>query len=91
MRPLHVAIVLVVLALAPATSVDAGDEQFKVIVHPKNPVASVGRDFLRNAYLRKETLWGKDRTIRPVDLSAKFSVRNEFARVVLKKSAAPCP
>jgi len=86
MRPLRLTMLLGLIVFLQAASVDAGDVKFKVIVHPKNPVSSVDRDFLRNAYLKKETVWRKDQTIRPIDLPAKSAIRVEFSRAVLKKS-----
>jgi ABC-type phosphate transport system substrate-binding protein len=71
------------LALANA----AAEGRYKVIVSPKNPVTSIDRDFLRNAYLKKETEWN-GQTIRPVDLSKTFPVRDQFTREVLKKTPA---
>jgi len=66
----------------------AADERFVVIVHPDNPVASVDRDFLRDAFLKKATDWSHGEQIRPVDLSARFGVREVFIRDVLRKTAA---
>jgi len=66
----------------------ADDEHFVVIVHRDNPVRSVDRDFLRGAYLKKATDWSHGETIRPVDLSTRFEVRELFTRVVLRKTPA---
>ena len=71
------------LALARATAADDADAGFRVIVHPDNPIVSVDRAFLREAFLKKATDWGDGKTIRPVDLA---SVRERFARAVLKKT-----
>lgn len=81
------ALVVAVLGLAgAATSVGAGEERFQVIVHPENRVDTLSREFLRNAFLKKSTEWGPGGTIRPVDLSSKFSVREQFVHDVLKKT-----
>ena len=66
----------------------AGDEHFVVIVHRDNPIGSVDRDFLRAAYLKKATDWSHGETIRPVDLSTRFEVRELFTREVLRKTPA---
>ena len=66
----------------------AAGEHFVVIVHPDNPVTSVDRDFLRDAYLKKATDWSHGETIRPVDLSGRFDVREVFTREVLRKTSA---
>lgn len=76
------------VALGLATSSSAGDERYLVIVHPGNPIASVERGFLRNAYLRKEVDWPDGHAIQPVDLTARFPVRDQFAHEVLNKTPA---
>ena len=80
--------ILIALVLCMASVTSAGDAGFKVIVNPKNPTSSVDRQFLREAYLKKTPTWGNGQTIRPVDLSRKFAVRDQFSRSVLKKSPA---
>lgn len=66
----------------------AGNEHFVVIVHPDNPVRTLDRDFLRDAYLKKATDWSQGETIRPVDLSVRFEVRDVFTREILRKTPA---
>jgi ABC-type phosphate transport system substrate-binding protein len=66
----------------------AGEERFVVIVHHDNPVTSLERDFLRDAFLKKATDWSPGETIRPVDLSSRFDVRELFTREVLRKTPA---
>lgn len=80
------ALVLVTLGLTRASI--AGDTRYKVIVHPRNPVSSVDREFLRNAFLKKATAWDHGEIIRPVDLSTKFAVRDQFTQEVIKKTSA---
>lgn len=65
----------------------AGKEEFKIIVHPDNPSESVSRDFLRDAFLKKETEW-HGHTIRPIDLTSRHSVRELFIKDVIRKSPA---
>ncbi len=74
------------LAVARATIAD--DAQFVVIVHPENPMTSVDRDFLRDAYLKKAIDWGNGETIRPVDLSTRFAARDRFTHEVIRKTPA---
>lgn len=76
----------VVLGLASTTVAD--DVQFKVIINPKNPTASIERETLRNAFLKRKLRWSSGETIRPIDLSSKFEVREAFTRRVLKKTPA---
>jgi ABC-type phosphate transport system substrate-binding protein len=84
--PWLVLCVVVMLGLPSATHADPPG--FKVIVHPSNAIASVDREQLRNAFLKKAAAWKNGETIRPVDLAAKFPARDQFTRVVLKKTAA---
>jgi ABC-type phosphate transport system substrate-binding protein len=79
---------ILAVALCSARSAFAGDERFIVIVHQNNPVTAIDRDFLRDAYLKKATDWGNGDTIRPVDLSNRFGVRDVFTRDVLRKTPA---
>jgi ABC-type phosphate transport system substrate-binding protein len=85
-QPWLAAMVIAVLAASSASG--AEDVRFKVIVNPKNPVTSIDRDVLRNAYLKKEAAWQDGDTMRPVDLARRSSVRDVFTRVVLKKTPA---
>jgi ABC-type phosphate transport system substrate-binding protein len=59
---------------------------FQVIVHPDNPVSDVDRDLLRDAFLKRATEWSNGDTIRPIDLTRRFPVRDRFTRDVLKKT-----
>jgi ABC-type phosphate transport system substrate-binding protein len=78
--------IALMLGLTTATSAD--EPGFKIVVHPKNANASIERDVLRNAFLKKEAVWKGGETMRPIDLSSKSPVRARFTRVVLKKTAA---
>jgi ABC-type phosphate transport system substrate-binding protein len=80
--------VLGLIALGLETSVTASDGRYQVIVHPRNPVTWIDERFLRNAYLKKEIEWGDGQAILPVDLVTRYSVRDQFTRHVLKKTAA---
>jgi ABC-type phosphate transport system substrate-binding protein len=81
------AILLVLVAMFALTSRTIADEErFKVIVNPANRVDSVSRDLLRDAYLKRASSWSGGETIRPVDLSSKFSVRQRFAHEVVRKT-----
>jgi hypothetical protein len=88
--PRHLALVLVVVAGICMTGTTAARDgvMFKVIVNPKNPAARIDRGFLRSAWLKKEATWGDGATIRPIDLSANFAVRDRFTRDVIKKTSA---
>ena len=87
-RIVIVAVALVALVLSIASASDAGDTRFKIIVHPDNRVETLSRDFLRNAYLKKSTEWSHGGTIRPIDLTSKLPVRDQFTHEVIRKSPA---
>lgn len=81
--------ITIVLSLAFATSPRAGDDaaaQYKLIVHPDNPITELRGDFVRNAYLKRARSWNDGTTARPIDLPAKTPIRDRFTRDVLKKS-----
>lgn len=87
-RTIIMVVVLGLLGLELATSRAADSGRYKVIVHPSNPITWVDQGFLRNAYLKKEIEWADGRTILPVDLGARFSVRDHFTHDVIKKTSA---
>jgi ABC-type phosphate transport system substrate-binding protein len=58
---------------------------YVVIVNAANPVASIDRKFLEEAFLKKTTRWPNDEVIRPVDLSPSTAVRRQFTDEVLKR------
>jgi hypothetical protein len=60
---------------------------FQVIVHPRNPVTSIERRFLSDAYFRRTINWRSGDGIRPVDLSDKFPAHQLFIEAVLHKTA----
>ena len=92
MRPslprLLVSIAVFAILVARSAVADDREASFRVIVHPDNPATSVDRAFLRDAYLKKTTEWGNGNTIRPVDLTAKYTARERFAHDVIKKTSA---
>ena len=61
---------------------------FYVIINPQNPVTSVSRKFVMDAFLKKVTQWGDLFGIRPVDLRVDSSVRNAFSTELLKRSVS---
>jgi len=62
--------------------------EFRVIVHPKNPLSQANRDLITDAFLKKKTRWSDDETIQPVDLKPDSAVRRKFSEGVLKRSVA---
>ena len=85
-------LLLVAALLAPGGNSTAADSDsrpgaaYQIIVNPANRVSSVGRGFLSNVYLKKVATWGNDWTVRPVQLSRRFPLREQFTREILKKS-----
>jgi hypothetical protein len=59
---------------------------FRVIVHPGNPVSSVERKFLEDAFLKKVTVWPNGEVIKPVDLPPDSPVRRRFSHDILNRS-----
>jgi ABC-type phosphate transport system substrate-binding protein len=59
---------------------------FRVIVHPGNPVSSVERKFLEDAFLKKVTVWPSGEVIKPVDLPPDSPVRRRFSHDILNRS-----
>jgi ABC-type phosphate transport system substrate-binding protein len=80
-------VVVFLIALGGTRSL-AEDVKLKVIVHPDNPIVSVSRGFLRDAFLKKSTEWDGGEAIFPVDLSWRFAERRVFTEQVLQKTPA---
>jgi len=87
-RPVARALLLAMLWLGLGSSSVASNVEFKIIVHPDNPIASVDRDFLRGAFLRKATTWRDGKPIQPVGLAEGTRARTRFIEDVLQKSEA---
>ena len=86
-RAIHGVAFLVTLAVALAgTHARAANDGYQVIVNPDNPVTEVDRDFLHDAFLKKNTSWSGGESLRPVDLSRRYPARESFTREVLKKT-----
>jgi len=59
---------------------------FRMIVHPNNPLHFADKGLLADAFLKKVTRWAGGEVMRPVDLHADNSVRRRFSETVLKRS-----
>jgi len=59
---------------------------FRVVVNPKNPVASIERKFLEDVYLKKVSRWSTGELIRPVDLNPDSGTRAQFSQEILRRS-----
>lgn len=80
------ALALLLICLARTTQAERG--AYKVIVHPDNPATTVSRDLIRNAFLKKASQWADGETLRPIDLSRRFPIRDRFTAEILKKTPA---
>jgi len=88
LRIIAVSLLLATLWLGQVAVRAQRNDVFRVIVHPQNPVTSVERAFLRDAFLKKATNWPHGNAIRPIDLANKLPVREQFILDVLKKTPA---
>ena len=61
---------------------------FQLIVNEKNPVTSVERKFVEEAFLKKASRWSTGTLIRPVDLSPGSAARADFSQEILGRSVA---
>jgi len=75
---------LIVALFAVARGAHA-DPTLRVIVHPKNPITTLSKQFVADAFLKKRTRWSDDTVIQPVDLPQKHSVRAKFCKAVLDR------
>jgi hypothetical protein len=74
--------------LGAASSSGANYNDFKIIVHPRNPATSVSRPFLKDVFMRRATRWSNGDAVRPIDLPPVLPVRNRFTIEVLDKTPA---
>jgi len=71
--------------LEQAARADAVPE-FRVIVHPSNPLHAADRGYLADAFLKKASRWESGETIRAVDLRPDSPARRYFSESVLRRS-----
>jgi hypothetical protein len=78
------------LALAASTTLfaqePAATSEYRVILHPTNPLGSIDRQLLEDAFLKKVRAWPGGEVIRPVDLPQRSAVRRRFSGEVLRRS-----
>jgi ABC-type phosphate transport system substrate-binding protein len=82
---LLLAVVALLVTLSTRSFAEAAPS-YQVIVHPGNPVTSVDRSFLEDAFLKKIVHWPSDETIHPVDLGPGSPTRHAFSQSVLRRS-----
>jgi ABC-type phosphate transport system substrate-binding protein len=81
---LSAGLLAVAVAATPATSRGG----FQIIRNPENPIDSVDRQFIEDAFLKKKTTWPGGGTIRPVDLAPDSAARRHFSDEVLRRPVA---
>jgi ABC-type phosphate transport system substrate-binding protein len=69
--------------LLPATPVASGTQEFQVVVNPSVRGTWISRASLTAVFTGKTDRWGDKGAARPVDQSAKSSVRRAFTTSVL--------
>ena len=79
--------ILLLFAL-PTAVARAQASEFRIVVNPKNPIASANKEFLSDAFLKKTTRWKDGESLQPVDLRPDTSARKRFSESVLKRSVA---
>jgi hypothetical protein len=79
---------LALSALAATVAAQQPNVAYRVIAHPNNPVVTVERKFLEDAFLKKITRWPNDNVIRPADLPPHSAARIRFSEDVLHRSVA---
>jgi ABC-type phosphate transport system substrate-binding protein len=89
MRRLFLLLASSVVLCAPDEGVCAEGKPagFRVVVHPDNPIDSVDRKVLADAFLKKVSRWPDNELIRPVD-RADSEVRDRFSLEVVGRSVA---
>jgi ABC-type phosphate transport system substrate-binding protein len=75
-----------VMAVVLSARADASRAGYLVVCNPANPLASVERRFVQDAFLKKVTSWPTGDSARPVDLPPGSSVRRQFTEEVLRRS-----
>ena len=84
-RPFLTFVVLSVLILALWPS--RARAEWKVIVHPSNPVTSISKPRLSRFLLKSTTTWDNGGKVLPVDQKVTSSARDGMSRVVHGRSA----
>ncbi len=87
MRAIAIALALVLPCAMALGQVASATPPYRVIIHPRNPVASAERAFVADAFLKKTTRWRHGEAIRPVDLKDS-TARQKFSEAVLSRSVA---
>jgi ABC-type phosphate transport system substrate-binding protein len=81
MRPLRATLAALLLAVA----LPAAADDFKVVVHPDNPVLGLTAGELSRFFLKKSLRWPEGRPVHPVE-PASPTLRERFSAAIHQKS-----
>jgi len=85
---IRLALLLTLVSLGLVWPASARRDDFKIIVHPRNPVTVIDRDFAQDAYLKKAIRWAHGDPIQPIMLPHSLPASVRFTEEILKKSPA---
>jgi ABC-type phosphate transport system substrate-binding protein len=61
---------------------------FRVVIHPDNPVSSISQEFVTDVFLKRTTRWHDGEAAHPADQRADANVRKSFSDSVLRRSVS---
>lgn len=82
------ALALALLSAASLAQAPPGRPGYRLIVNANNPVTSLDRRFVEDAFLKKIKSWPDGETLRPVDLPLRSEIRERFSDEVLRRPLA---
>jgi hypothetical protein len=83
---LAVASATVWVFLAPSAGASASAPPlYRLVVNLDNPVTTLDRRFVEEAFLKKTRTWSDGQAIRPIDLKANSVLRERFSLEVLRR------
>jgi hypothetical protein len=80
-------VLFVALAVGSAASRAEGPA-YRIIVNPNNPITSVDRRFVEDAFLRKIKTWPDGEVLHPIDLTASSPLRQRWSEDVIRRPLA---
>jgi len=86
MRISFAAIAVLMLSVSALAQGSVHPNGYRLVVHPSSQVATLSKDFVADAFLKKVTRWPNGEPIRPVDLSDRSAARHVFVERVLSRS-----
>lgn len=80
------ALILVGAGLLMAPTAEATAQDHKIIVNAANPVGSMSREEVAQAFMKRKGRWDDGTEIAPIDLGADSPVRDSFSTAVHERS-----